>query len=296
MSDLPIGLGAEIGGGIAGLIADLVTSGATTDEIHRYLTEIKNTNAPEFKNLSDKDISDATNYLGDYKAQLQTDSGLNSYSDDPATRAAQMKTLAGLQDASVGGMSEAGRQQLAQINQRANNQAQAQRDALAQQAASRGQMGSGNMMAQQMLANQGAANNAYSQGLGVAANDEDIRMKALEQMGALGGSIRGQDFSQAAQKASAQDAINRFNTANSNEAQLRNLNMQQNLAQQNFNNKNNAYGMSNRNAQDTYQNAMQKNQLIHEGTQRSIDQPFDAFRRAGAVVGRIGSTLAAGGF
>jgi len=50
--------------------------------------------------------------------------------------------------------------------------------------------------------------------LDVSAQAQSRALQALMQGGQLGGQIRQQDFGEQSEKAQAQDAINRFNTAN----------------------------------------------------------------------------------
>lgn len=79
---------------------------------------------------------------------------------------------------------------------------------------------------------QAGANSANEMGLGIAADSRKRYLQAVDQLGDLSTRVRGQEWGQMAQGASAQDAINRFNTGNRWDAQKYNLG----LAQQNFEN------------------------------------------------------------
>src|SRR5262249_18481199 len=81
-----------------------------------------------------------------------------------------------------------------------------------------GQGGGDFALNQRALAAQSASNNAATQGLQAAALAEANRQAALANMANIGGSINAQDYSQAAQKAAAQNQINAINQAAINAA------------------------------------------------------------------------------
>lgn len=83
-----------------------------------------------------------------------------------------------------------------------------------------------------MAAAQSGANSANEMGLGIAADSRSRYLQAVNSLGNMASGVRGQEWGQAAQGASAQDAINRFNTGNRWDAQKYNLG----LGQQNFQN------------------------------------------------------------
>lgn len=83
-----------------------------------------------------------------------------------------------------------------------------------------------------LAAAQAGANSANEMGLGIAADSRRRYLQAADELGDLSTQVRGQEWGQAAQGASAQDAINRFNTGNRWDAQKYNLG----LGQQNFQN------------------------------------------------------------
>lgn len=189
-------------------------------------------------------------YQGDITPEMaqsviQDPSLFNQIQTNPAGRAAQLKALEQIQGiASEGGMTA---QDKAQLNDIQSQSAQAERggrEAILMNARERGVGGSGVALASQMLNQQSSADRANSQGLDVAAMAQQRALDAIRQSGELGGQIQSQQFSEEAQKAQAQDAINQFNTANRqdvvnantmarNNAQYRNTDMKQDISNQN---------------------------------------------------------------
>lgn len=150
------------------------------------------------------------------KAFNQSQTELNNVQVDPSTRAAQMSALAKMQDISnSNGMDAQARATNQQAINTSNTNAKGQRDAIMQNFAQRGEGGSGAQLQAQLLASQQDANSSSSQGLQAAASAQQRALQALSSGATLAGNINSTDYSQAAQKAQAQDAINRFNTANS---------------------------------------------------------------------------------
>jgi polyhydroxyalkanoate synthesis regulator phasin len=107
-----------------------------------------------------------------------------------------------------------------------------------QQAQQRGLGGSGANLASALTAAQGAATDANTVGLGIAAQGQTNALNALTSAGNLGANLNQQQFSQLGTVANAQNAINNFNatnqqntantnTANANAAQSYNLMNQQ---------------------------------------------------------------------
>jgi len=117
-----------------------------------------------------------------------------------------------------------------QVKDRAN------RMAISDEMARRGLGGSGFEVASKLQGQQATADRDAQNRLSVAAKAQDRALQALMQSGELSTQYRNQDFQQQAAKAAAQDSINRFNTANSQDVMskntaLQNRAMEANLAQ-----------------------------------------------------------------
>lgn len=145
----------------------------------------------------------------------QGDTELAGISLDPATRQAQMDALTSLRDvANSGGLSDLDKASIAQAQRQIGMQQKGARDAISQNMQSRGMAGSGMELMNKLMAQQSGAEQANMMGMQQAAQAQQARMAALQGMGSLGGNIRAQDYGIKADRAQAQDAINRFNTMN----------------------------------------------------------------------------------
>lgn len=157
------------------------------------------------------------------RAVLQGRSKMNTVKADPTYKKAAMKALMGLQSvADQGGLTAVDRARIADVQdqQRAENQGAQQ--AIMQNAQERGVAGSGLEYMSRLMAQQGAATRANRAGLDVAAQAQERALKALIESGQIGERMGAQDFGEQAQVAQAQDAIDRFNTANRQNVEMAN--------------------------------------------------------------------------
>ena len=158
------------------------------------------------------------------QAYLQQQSEMASITTDPRLKEAQLGALSKLQQiGDEGGMLLEDKANLNKIT--ADNAAaeQGQRGAILQNMQSRGMGGSGMEMAANLANQQGAATRAANQSMSVAGMAQQRALDSIMKGGQLGGEMRGQEFGEAARKAEAQDAINRFNTQNRSDVQQRNV-------------------------------------------------------------------------
>lgn len=146
---------------------------------------------------------------------------------DPRLKEAQMGALEQMQQLSQSGLTpgEAAAQELSL--RQARSGAAARDAAIRQDLAERGQLSGGAEIAMRQIAGQQGAQNASDAALQAQAQAQQRALQALAQSGQMSGQIRGQDFSEAAQKASAADAIARYNQQNTSETARRNLERQQ---------------------------------------------------------------------
>lgn len=148
-------------------------------------------------------------------AALQGSNAYDNANVDPATREAEMSALSQMQDVSdSGGMTGEMKAQLSAALNTANTNTQGERgsilDSLAQRGVSNSLMGPAAQMA---AAGQDAqtANLAATQSAGQA---EQNALTAMSQSGTLAGNIHNQDYTEQANKAAAQNAINQWNAQN----------------------------------------------------------------------------------
>jgi hypothetical protein len=183
----------------------------------------------------------------DAKTALAGRSEMDNVTTDPRLKAAQEGALSQLQDiGSSGGMTLNDKANLNQIAVDEATKAKGQRDAIIQSAAAKGMGGSGLDLMAQLQNEQNAASNKSTRDLNVAGMAQQRALDALMQGGTLAGNIQNQQFNQGAAKATANDAISKFNAQNENAvnmantqahnaAQANNLANKQNIANTNAN-------------------------------------------------------------
>jgi len=157
----------------------------------------------------------------------QGKSNLSSITTDPAEKQAQLKALSTLQTLGTNGgelLSDKAALQNT-LNQTAT-QARGAREAILANANARGQLGSGQSLTAQLDNAQKAANANQSAALDINGEAQKRALQAIMQSGDLAGKMRSQDYSEKANAASAQDAIDRFNTANKQNTSNTNIGIQ----------------------------------------------------------------------
>jgi hypothetical protein len=219
------GIGTAVGAIGGGLIGLLGGSGAS-DETAKA-TAAQQAAVQQWLQINVPDPAQLQVELQNYKvtgqlspqmqqAYNQSPTGLKNMSVDQTGRTAETQALAQMQNiAQNGGMDAISRQQQAQAINTANANEAGQRSAIVQNFAARGMGGAGAEMAAQLQASQGDANQAAAGGLQAAAGAQGRALQAMQGASAAGSNLNASDYAQAAAAAQAQDAINRFNTANS---------------------------------------------------------------------------------
>ena len=166
--------------------------------------------------------------------QQQSNTQFDNVQADPSIRQKQIDALNQLGDiAENDGITDADRSRLEQIGREEAIRERGQREALLRNAQARGVAGSGLELAQQLAAQQGSADRAALRGTEVSSQAANRAFQALQAQGNMAGSLRSQDFGEAAQRAQAQDAINRFNTQSVNQAGMAQFQNLQDIANRN---------------------------------------------------------------
>ena len=159
------------------------------------------------------------------QAILADPSAMQEVGADPELVRAQQASLGALQNiARQGGLDLQSRARLAEAQGQIGQQARGQREALLAQQQRQGTLGSGQGLAAQLMAQQGAADQASRAGLQAAASADERALQALMQSGQMAGDMRGQKFSEDERRAQAMDRINRFNTQHRQQLQAANRN------------------------------------------------------------------------
>lgn len=235
---------------------------------------------------------------------LQEQSSLGSYSADPRLRDAQLAALGQLQNIGAeGGLTAMDRAALQEANMGQDARARGAREAILQNMAARGMSGSGQELIAQLTGQQAQAQQGALTGLQTGALARQRALDAILGAGQLGGQMEEAQFGQAAQKAEAQDIINRFNAANRqqvmnqnvmdrNRAMAANLANRQDIANQNVGLRNQQQMHNKGLIQQRFQNQMQRagGMAGALGNQAQLAQA-----QGGQIMGLVGGALQAGG-
>lgn len=207
-----------------GLVTDLATKGQYEDERLKALNYLLK---------SGYELNDLEGALpGDPALEGAPERVGGSQMDSPeaqAMRQQQLRALSRLQRVSDEGYTDTDRAAMNDALSEVNQQERGNRLAIQQRLGGN----NGASIAAQLANNQAAAQRANQQGLQVAGAGRARALRALGDYGAMAGGMRGQEM----QVGAANDAIARFNAANSMEAGSRNANRSNQAAQQGFMNR-----------------------------------------------------------
>lgn len=154
-------------------------------------------------------------WLGDFQGGPKLgQSGMADITTDPRYSQYEQGALRDLEQISKDGLSARDLADMAQLESQVNRANSGRIGAIQQNMAARGMGGSGMELVAQMQAAQDATERQAIASLEKNAQVQQGRRDATSQLGNMAGQLQGRDFQQAAQKAAAQDAINRFNTQN----------------------------------------------------------------------------------
>lgn len=308
------GAGAAVGGpwgaaigGVAGLFGGSDDESGST--LERMLAETKNMPLPVLKEYYPELYKIVAQMNPEMESAVNLGpSEMAGISTDPSLRIAQKAALAKLQGiGDAGGRDSQFLADQARLESDVNTNLQGQEGAIMQNMAARGMSGGGSELAARMQSAQGASNRQAQMGMDAKAQADKRALDAIMQSGDLAGKMQGQDFSQAAQKAQAADAISRFNAANQqqvmsnnvgakNTAQASNVANQNMVAGQNTAASNQAQQQNLSLAQQQYENELRKRGLINTAStayatnQQSTAQAQDKF--IGGLAGVAGKYAA----
>lgn len=294
------GSGMSLAGGIAG---DLLSQGdrdkaqALQDQALQQLQDLA---TPELKDAAFKQYVSAGILSPSMEQTVtQKDSSLGGYQTDPRIAQAQMGALQNLQTYGNGGLRPEDLAAMAQERNQINQQSNGKDQSILQDMQQRGQGGSGAELAARLSNSQNAANQLNNSSNSNIQSASARALQALSQQGSLAGQMSQQNFGQAAQKASAQDAINRFNSQNSqavnnantqaaNYAQQYNLGNNQSISNQNTGLANQAQMYNNQIAQENYNNAFGKQNAVYNAQQGRANQYTNSANQTANMWSQIG--------
>lgn len=172
------------------------------------------------------------------KAIAQDPSAFQNIVTSSENKAAQNKALSQLsQIGEQGGLRLQDKAALQDAMLHGQAQEKANRLGIVDEMGRRGLSGSGYDVAARLSGQQGVADQQANSSLKVAANAQDRALQAIMGAGKMATDYRNQDFGEQAQKASAADRINAFNTANLRDVNAANVGAQNYSNEQNLKNK-----------------------------------------------------------
>lgn len=228
--------------GLVGGVTDILTGGSREKQNEAAMQAIQSlqsleTPDPEQMKVNLQElVSQGVITPEQAQSALVDANAYNQISLDPTTRNAQLNALRSLQDISDDGFSSQQASDLARIKSNQAAESRGAQEAILQNAAQRGVAGGGLEMLSRMQAQQAQAGQRNLADLNVAAQADQNKLAALQQIGQLGGNIRSQDYAQEQAKAQAQNTINQFNAGqmqrtNELNTGIRNQAQGQNLAE-----------------------------------------------------------------
>lgn len=181
-------------------------------------------------------------------------SAMEGVQADQGTVDAQNSALEGIGEVAKGGFTQGDLAASREAQKMVSRDGEARRASILNQMASRGVLGSGSELAAQLQGAQQSADQMSSNSNNLVSQAQNRALSALSSQGSLAGQMNAQQFGQRADKARATDAINQFNTQNS-----------QNIANQNVTNRNQAqqYNLGNRQALEGQRTANANQQEVH---------------------------------
>lgn len=244
----------------------------STPQIRDYFSDLNTPNVDDQK-LQLQQLVQQGVLTPEQAATITLDpSAMAQITTDPNLQKNQMDALLGLQEvANDGGMTTMDKANLQGIQNNEAATAKGNRDSIIQNAEQRGMGGSGLSLLDQLTNAQDSATRRSQQDLTVAGTAQARALQALQDAGTQSGQMQQTQFNQAAQKATAQDAISKFNATNAqnqinqnvataNDAAAKNLAAKQSVADQNT-------GIANQ--QQQYNKALTQQQYEDEIQKRS---------------------------
>jgi hypothetical protein len=155
------------------------------------------------------------------KAYLVQNNAVDNMQLDTEGKDAQLAALDSLSEiGNEGGLTASDKAKLAEIANDENTQARGAREAIIQNAESRGAGGSGLEMLAQLENSQNAATRKSARDLGVAGMAQERALQALQAAGQLGGTINTNQFNQQKAIADSNNEIAKFNANNQQQVGL----------------------------------------------------------------------------
>lgn len=199
----------------------------------------------------------------------QTASKMEGVSTDPRLAGVQNSVLDRLVKQGSEGLTAEDRAALNDVRREGAREQQSTQQAIMANMAARGAGGAGAELAAQLQSSQAGADRASQESDRLASMAQQRALAALSQSGGMATSMRGQEFGEKSDVAKAQDEINRFNTANQQNVQQRNVGSRNNAQASNLQN---AQNIMNQNVQLSNQQQMHNKALAQQQFDNKMKQ------------------------
>lgn len=193
--------------------------------------------------------------VGVLEAEQLGPSKMQGISTDPALKEKQMLALESLMERSEQGVTAEDKLAMEEMLDQVGAQERSQRASIESEMQRRGTADSGASLMAKLQGSQGGANQARKRAMQMAAQGQQNRMAALQNMGQMAGQMEGADFNRQAQIASSIDKINRDNAMNRQQVAAANLASRQGIENQRANIANMQAQVKNQIAQQNFNNA-----------------------------------------
>ena len=288
--------------GISGALFGSPDTGAS-EATHRRAQELAEKAGLIFEDLdapTQQELIDSLRYLEDvpYEEAVELGpSGMEVLQADPELVAQQKKTLGKLGQIGDEGLTAEDVYEREQLMDRISGNEQARQKAIQREMAERGVDNSGIEIASRLQSSQSSANRARQEGQALEAEKYRRALQGITAAGSLAGQMRGQEFGEGAQKASAADQIAQFNALQRGGVQQRNIAQQRGIAAQKATTRQQAYDneMRKRQAQaGAYSGAAQQATQQAAGQQQAALQEHSAGTQLfGSLAGAAASAFVA---
>lgn len=215
------------GSSIAGMVQQANAQGASRDQINQAIQEFIKISVPD----PEQQKLELQHYqsTGSFSPQLE-----HSIKQDPSAFEGIVKNqqYSQAQDRALGQLQSLGEEGGLSLSDKADlqgelltsaNKDRANRDAITDDYARRGQLGSGMELQAQLSGNQAAGDRDAMARLQTLGSARDRALAAISGSGDLAGKLQGQDYQMKSDQAAARDRINQFNTQNAQSVQQRNV-------------------------------------------------------------------------
>lgn len=204
---------------------------------------------------------------------------------DGQQKKSQLRALQSLEDLGYkGGLNLSDKAMYQDMLGKQQAQDRGARDAITSEMAQRGTGGSGFDLQARLAAQQASGDQASRNALNIAAQAQQRALQAIQGAGDLATKYRSQDVNEQQARAQAADAINRFNAANMQDVQTRNLGLKNRAQEMNLNR---AQDIADRNVGLFNQEKMYNTPLAQKDAQQAFQNQMQlAGSKANAYAGQ----------